>query len=984
MTTVSQLDYLLKQVAYGKVMTDSTATPITAPNETNFTSKIVASENVWTQSADLLSGPVGNPISVQKLLKMKSIHATIDYTPSLYGYAWQAIDSSGNSVKDWIDASFHTLYEPKFYVCATGDEPTGNEITIASNTTYPFVFDSKSGILTFLSTPAKDLYDLSQDPWYLAIGGYTYGGTTLSSGGSGSGGTGPTGPQGPTGPTGITGPTGPSGIDGVDGLDGNDGLTGATGPQGTTGPTGPTGPTGATGPTGPQGDTGPTGAGVTGATGTSGPTGPQGDTGPTGPQGNTGPIGDTGPQGPTGPVGANGISGGLVLVLDIDTVTDPTTQYGTLLQTIGPTGSNVTQTFKAVTSRTVNFYTPSGFFDTNSPIIFPGFWDLNLYASMSSDNRATNMSFKVYVVSAIGDTGVEIGSSSNVIIASPHPDEISQYVNTAYVSGYTVPSGYYLRLEITTSKVDSSNYSETMYFRDTTASHIHTTLNAIPPIGATGPPGDPGKNGEAGATFTTLTGNGTILSPTSFQLTDSDQTITTVESLNGDNEGLYLQINLPIVNGDNIVDIGFVNPTNGYYYKGTLTDAGVSFTSSYGDLASNIHSYNAGDILSMYSDQKYVYFFINGTYQEKSFYSSLSSCKLSVSCNQIGNIYTFSNVRFYPTGKIGTNGPTGPAGSTFTSLVGTGTAVINTPISYTLFDIKDTVSTVESLDPTREGFYMQVALPYVIEATNIVVRDTSVPPVEWGITIFYGLGFYRYSLIIPDVISVATPYTENSIFSMYYDGTTIYYYIGSVIVGTCTRLPTTPSTFNCYVQDGPTGLTRSPPFNNVRFYPTGKLGPIGPTGPTGPQGSTGPQGNTGPIGPTGPQGSTGPTGNTGPQGPSGPIQSYVSARLNTVSVTGTSLTSLTSPAISTSTYTTYYYISNSGFNALTLPSSSPTPFTSADIGAYWVLRNSTTSYLSITVSNNSNITNPLVIPPGNSVTIVITSVSAGVASYSLF
>ena len=636
---------------------------------------------------------------------------------------------------------------------------------------------------------------------------------------------------------------------------------------------------------------------------------------------------------------------------------------------------------------------------------------------------------------------------------------------------------------------------------------------------------------------------------------------------------MYLQITLPTISNDgDTVDISFINPTDGsYFYKATLAvNNEISFSSHFNDIdnSNNPRFYSAGDILSMYSDQKYVYFFINGEYKEKSSYSNLSSCILNVSGNSVNDTYTFSNVRFYPTGKAGTDGLpglNGLNGYTFTTLVGTGGAVINTPVSYTLNNPTDTVSILESLDPTNEGLYMQVALPYVSESTNIVLRDSNTTPREWGVNIFKDDNVHYYSRLKYEAIpSIAANYAENAIFSMYLDGTTLYYYIDSIQVDFTTVIPSTPCKFNAYVQQGSSGLSETPTYGNVRFYPTGKLGPIGSTGPAGINGISGgailildtaggsvtngnpitgsldvtvipnntqssivvsraanPNGNTArsvgqfltppnfftsgiivsglwdlniymsqpdylastrygtvyynlyeydsagttriggitvnglivpglisdgssafvttaqqsqlqytitnyvptytlqstssrlmveiyatvygnstttnllfrndtiahlhttlyqtpPIGSTGPTGATGPNAPTGPTGATGPIQPYVAARLNTSTVSGTSLT------VSAATYTTYYYISNSGFNSLTLPAPTPTLFTSGDIGAYWVFRNTTSSYISITTLANPGtpvLTTPLVIPPGNSITIVITAVVFSTPNY---
>jgi hypothetical protein len=147
---------------------------------------------------------------------------------------------------------------------------------------------------------------------------------------------------------------------------------------------------------------------------------------------------------------------------------------------------------------------------------------------------------------------------------------------------------------------------------------------------------------------------------------------------------------------------------------------------------------------------------------------------------------------------------------------------------------------------------------------------------------------------------------------------------------------------------------------------------IGPSGPSGVSGVSGPSGVSGVSGPSGVSGVSGPSGPSGAVGP-------VATSISTSSVTGTSLTAGTSPAISTSTYGTYYYITNSGFNALTLP----TTTAGSVVGSYWVLRNNTSTYLSVTVTNNANLSNPLVIPPSNSTTIVVTTASSSPA-YVLF
>lgn len=120
-------------------------------------------------------------------------------------------------------------------------------------------------------------------------------------------------------------------------------------------------------------------------------------------------------------------------------------------------------------------------------------------------------------------------------------------------------------------------------------------------------------------------------------------------------------------------------------------------------------------------------------------------------------------------------------------------------------------------------------------------------------------------------------------------------------------------------------------------------------------GATGPAGSTGPAG-AGSTGATGPTGIAG--GGASPI--------TITEVTGTSAT------LSSSNYNTYFYITNTGFNTVTLPS---TTATSAG-GNYWTLRNATGSQLSITLTNTLNLVSPLVIPSSNAQTLAISAASA--------
>jgi hypothetical protein len=78
-------------------------------------------------------------------------------------------------------------------------------------------------------------------------------------------------------------------------------------------------------------------------------------------------------------------------------------------------------------------------------------------------------------------------------------------------------------------------------------------------------------------------------------------------------------------------------------------------------------------------------------------------------------------------------------------------------------------------------------------------------------------------------------------------------------------------------------------------------------------------------------------------------------------VSGTSLT------IGSNNSNRSFYLTNSGFNAMTLP----TNVYGYNGGTYWSLRNATGSSLSITLTNTLNLTSPLIIPSSNTQTLVV-------------
>jgi hypothetical protein len=93
---------------------------------------------------------------------------------------------------------------------------------------------------------------------------------------------------------------------------------------------------------------------------------------------------------------------------------------------------------------------------------------------------------------------------------------------------------------------------------------------------------------------------------------------------------------------------------------------------------------------------------------------------------------------------------------------------------------------------------------------------------------------------------------------------------------------------------------------------------------------------------------------------------------------GTSLT------VAANSYGTHFNITTSGLTAITLP----TIVWASDSNAYWIFRNNTGTYLSITFTYTSAgttaPTNPVTIPPANSTTMMLTYPGGSTSNYVLF
>ena len=68
----------------------------------------------------------------------------------------------------------------------------------------------------------------------------------------------------------------------------------------------------------------------------------------------------------------------------------------------------------------------------------------------------------------------------------------------------------------------------------------------------------------------------------------------------------------------------------------------------------------------------------------------------------------------------------------------------------------------------------------------------------------------------------------------------------------------------------------------------------------------------------------------------------------------------------------YFYIRNSGFSNIVTPAST----TTAQGGMFWTFKNSTSSFLSVTLANTLSLASPITISPSNAVTLTVSPTSA--------
>ena len=299
-------------------------------------------------------------------------------------------------------------------------------------------------------------------------------------------------------------------------------------------------------------------------------------TGGTGP---TGPVyslisGKTGSTGPTGPAGTNGVSGGLVYFLDTAGGSANTTPVqGTLLLTPNTTAqTTITKTNLTGTSFGVigYFYTQLA---TDTPLV-SGLWDLNIYANTGANNDVGQFYAVIYYSSGVPGTTPPPTGATQLATGAGNPTfvqgtSVIQYTNSVYVaSSTTIPATNYLSIYLYGARSSGGgNITMTEYFRDSTLTHIHTTLLAN--YGPTGP------TGPTNASTISITNNQT---PTGFYVPFVSGT--------GPNQSMYIDGSTPLQYNpvENLLTVNALALNNTFYSitsfsGGTLTIT-VSSTNS--------------------------------------------------------------------------------------------------------------------------------------------------------------------------------------------------------------------------------------------------------------------------------------------------------------------------------------------------------------------------------------------------------------------
>ena len=379
--------------------------------------------------------------------------------------------------------------------------------------------------------------------------------------------------------------------------------------------------------------------------------------------------------------------------------------------------------------------------------------------------------------------------------------------------------------------------------------------------------------GATGATFTTLTASGNnvqVVSPTSLKLltgATAGASVTTLESFDSALEGVYMQFTVPaFFNAGDYIFVSLSGIT-GQAVPGTAYPEQTLYTfrlkgdgtvlQVYSDFASGpfTGTWAEGDTFSIYVDSSVVTFYQNGTKIQVC--ANRPVARLQFRASPQGTLddpVSLDNIRFYPTGKHGSDGAL--------TLRYVSTTNIGVEAGEFAVDGIQNFDEVTTFNFSNTALQQLSGIPifdYLIASQNIggkvtlQVADVNLPTHSgvYGVTGTISDEGTYYTANVNFISGITGTFSANSrVYTFSFDT--------SPLGATGTRGAT-----------GVTGSTGGPGPTGV----TGDTGEMGPTGPSGgPIGPTGPTGDPG--GPIGPTGATGATGDVGPTGQRGTIIFY--------------------------------------------------------------------------------------------------------------
>jgi hypothetical protein len=139
--------------------------------------------------------------------------------------------------------------------------------------------------------------------------------------------------------------------------------------------------------------------------------------------------------------------------------------------------------------------------------------------------------------------------------------------------------------------------------------------------------------------------------------------IATSEFLDSTPEGMYFQASTSVLpNLGDLVSLGISSTGGGTYsHFFEISDSGYQVWSE-GIAFGSVTAFTSPAIFSMYSDSAIIYFMVDGVTVQSNRITA-SSYQAFVSGTTLTTPpHSVTNIRFYPTGKVGATGPTGPAG----------------------------------------------------------------------------------------------------------------------------------------------------------------------------------------------------------------------------------------------------------------------------------------------------------------------------------